>query len=135
MTIEQLKQACRDSIKNQGRFSHTPGIQLVSKDRHQPLPRKGFPRPELLCDTERGSVWVYPAKRLLAALENMQERWVEWIEPFGPNNEPVYLRVPESTAIAVAKDIAEREHGFTYTSDADALDEFMVVHWANFVSE
>ena len=50
--------------------------------------------------------------------------WVEWIEPFGPNNEPVYLSVPATTAIAVMKHV----HG--YTSNEEALEEFIVVNWA-----
>lgn len=50
--------------------------------------------------------------------------WVEWIEPFGPDNEPVYMRVPETTAIAIMK----QQH--PYATDADALDDFIVVHWA-----
>ena len=57
------------------------------------------------------------------------QRWVEWIEPFGPNNEPVYLRVPESTAIAQVK------HVYGEMSDEDALEEFMVVKWASFVED
>ena len=36
----------------------------------------------------------------------MAERWIDWIEPFGPENQPVYMRVPESTAVAVSKTIA-----------------------------
>ncbi len=56
-------------------------------------------------------------------------RWVEWIEPFGPNNEPVYLSVPETTAIACMKDSAKRRGKF-YLSDEQALDDFVVVHWA-----
>jgi hypothetical protein len=57
------------------------------------------------------------------------ERWVEWIEPFGPKNEPVYCRVPESTAIAVQKKVAG-EKGFGYASDEEALLDFVTVHWA-----
>jgi hypothetical protein len=60
--------------------------------------------------------------------------WIEWIEPFGPNNEPVYCRVPTSTAIAVAKYIAAKQ-GHMYESDQDALDDFIIVHWATIVSE
>ena len=33
----------------------------------------------------------------------MAERWIDWIEPFGPENQSVYMRVPESTAVAVSK--------------------------------
>lgn len=59
------------------------------------------------------------------------ERWVCWIEPFGPNNEPVYSKVPESTAIAVMKQAAAKE-GYTYDNDEMALEDFITVHWAWF---
>jgi hypothetical protein len=51
-------------------------------------------------------------------------KWVEWIEPFGPNNEPVYLRVEASTAIAVMKEIHPE------LTDDHALESFIVMHWA-----
>ena len=58
-------------------------------------------------------------------------RWVEWIEPFGPNSEPVYMAVPEATAIAVMKDIANRHYPPSfYRTDEDALQDFVVVNWA-----
>ena len=63
----------------------------------------------------------------------MDERWIEWIEPFGPNNEPVYMRVPASTAIAVAKKNWNTPGHVYYENDQDALDDFMVVNWASFV--
>ena len=52
------------------------------------------------------------------------QKWIEWIEPFGPNNEPVYMRVTEQTAIAVMK----KAH--PELTDEQALDEFIVVNWA-----
>jgi hypothetical protein len=58
-------------------------------------------------------------------------RWVEWIEPFGPKSEPVYCRVPESTAIASMQDRARRK-GHEYATDEEALTDFMVIHWAIF---
>jgi hypothetical protein len=62
------------------------------------------------------------------------ERWVEWIEPFGPENQPVYCRVSESTAIATQKASAKiARPDFQYASDEMALDDFMTVHWARFV--
>ena len=61
--------------------------------------------------------------------------WIEWIEPFGPDNEPVFCRVTVRTAVAAQKfSSAQAKEGFTYVSDEDALDDFMVVHWANHVS-
>ena len=62
-------------------------------------------------------------------------RWVEWIEPFGPANEPVYCCVPESTAIAAQKAAAAQiRAGFVYPNDEEALMDFVVVHWAQFVT-
>ena len=57
------------------------------------------------------------------------ERWITWVEPFGPNPEPVYMFVPESTAIASLK---ERLH---YTNDEEALSDFMTAHWAWFTEK
>lgn len=57
--------------------------------------------------------------------------WVEWIEPFGPNNEPVYMRVEVAIAIAKQKDIASKmRKDFKYNSDNDALQDFIIVNWA-----
>lgn len=53
-----------------------------------------------------------------------RSKLVEWIEPFGPNNEPVYMRVEEATAIAYQRNLHE------YKSDAEALDDFKSVHRA-----
>lgn len=67
----------------------------------------------------------------------MVERWVEWIEPYGP--EPLaenvcVMRVRESTAIAAEKYIASlRVPPYEYKSDKDALDDFIAVHWAQIV--
>lgn len=60
MTIEELANACK----------HGGVVQLVSPDKRTPLPRKGWPRPELLCINSLGqSVWLYDSARLLKALE------------------------------------------------------------------
>jgi hypothetical protein len=65
------------------------------------------------------------------ATEKPPEGWVEWIEPFGPNDEPVYLRVSESTAIAMARHVSVGAKGVdVYKSDADALEDFITVRWA-----
>ena len=56
--------------------------------------------------------------------------WVEWIEPFGPNNEPVYMSCPASTAIAVQKEGARKTKGFQYETDMEALADFVAVNWA-----
>jgi hypothetical protein len=60
--------------------------------------------------------------------------WVEWVEPFGPNSEPVYCRVTKETAVATQKHSAnDAKPGFIYESDERALEDFMTVQWANFV--
>ena len=61
------------------------------------------------------------------------ERWIEWIEPFGPTDEPVYLRISESTAIKTQRVFAAAKPHIEYKTDSDALDDFMVCHWAQFV--
>lgn len=66
-------------------------------------------------------------------------RWYYWIEPFGPNNEPMFCCVPEDTAIAYARAGALAQ-GFDYDQygedgDALALDNFVVVHWATELPE
>ena len=58
--------------------------------------------------------------------------WVEWIEPFietDAGTEPVYCRVSVKAAVARAQLVA-REMGHEYTSDQEALDDFVAVHWA-----
>lgn len=61
----------------------------------------------------------------------MSEQWVEWIEPFGPSNEPVFMRVPRSTAIASARAAAHQALRYDLTDD-QLFNDFMVVHWAEF---
>lgn len=62
-------------------------------------------------------------------MNKLDEVWVEWVEPFGPNNEPVYMRVPASTAIAVSKTNA-KNRGKSYPNDYQALEDFVAVHCA-----
>ena len=56
---------------------------------------------------------------------------VEWVEPFSPTNEPVYCRVTENTAIEMqrAAGLTANSH-YTYPSDAAALEDFIINHWA-----
>lgn len=58
----------------------------------------------------------------------MRTSWIEWVEPYGPNNEPVYLRVRIETAIAQRKAFAALK-GHVYKSDAEALEDFITVNW------
>lgn len=61
---------------------------------------------------------------------NEKTRWVEWVEPFGVNNEPVYLRVKAEVAIARQRDTAFKARGYVYPTDEMALEDFITVHWA-----
>jgi hypothetical protein len=56
--------------------------------------------------------------------------WIEWIEPFGPNSEPVYCRVTRETAIATQRHTTMQAKNFVYSTDADALEDFKTVRWA-----
>jgi hypothetical protein len=57
--------------------------------------------------------------------------WIEWVEPFGPDNEPVYLRVRPQVAIAVTRKLhREKRPGEPPLTDQEALDSFIAVHWA-----
>jgi hypothetical protein len=68
-------------------------------------------------------------------LENTtKQTWVEWIEPFGPNCEPVYMRTLASTAILVQKQGAAK-HGHIYENDMQALEDFIVVNWASIIEK
>ena len=58
-------------------------------------------------------------------------KWVNWVEPFGPNNEPVYMRAQADTIIKKMKgDFPSRN----YTDDM-ALDDFVVIHWATITED
>jgi hypothetical protein len=53
-------------------------------------------------------------------------KWINWIEPWGPNSEPIYIRAQVETVIAKMKaNFPERNY-----TDQQALDEFVVVNWA-----
>ena len=53
---------------------------------------------------------------------------VEWWEPDTEGN-PVQVRCTVEDAIARSKAVAERR-GFVHANDADALSDFLTVHWA-----
>jgi len=63
----------------------------------------------------------------------MSERWLTWVEPWGPNQEAVYCYAPESTVIAWAKAWAKKYH--KYSNDNDALEDFIAVNWASFTEK
>lgn len=53
---------------------------------------------------------------------------VEWVEP-GENDEPVIQIISIEEAVKIAKAVAATK-GYTYSSDQDALEDFVTVHWA-----
>ena len=69
-------------------------------------------------------------KEARAEMDSLSVGWLEWVEPFGPNNEPVFMRVPYATAIARSKANASA-NGHTYDNDEQALDDFRAVNWTN----
>lgn len=59
----------------------------------------------------------------------MKTQWIEWAEPWGLKDEPVFMRVRPEVAIAKMKaSFPERNY-----SDEGALDEFIVVNWAQVI--
>jgi len=56
---------------------------------------------------------------------------IEWIEPF--DAEAKYTLICRMTEEDIIKYQREREP--RYTSDQQALDDFMVIHWATKVAE
>lgn len=60
--------------------------------------------------------------------------WIEWVEQFGPNDEPVYMKASREAVIAHQKVVGKRM-GKPYPDDESALDDFIVVHWASIREE
>jgi hypothetical protein len=57
-------------------------------------------------------------------------KWIEWVEPF-IDSEPVFCRVsPETAILAQKKSAANTTKKFVYSNDQDALDDFIICHWA-----
>ena len=65
-------------------------------------------------------------------LKGDPEQMIEWIEPYGPDNEPVYMRLPRSTVIALQRSSAMKHSDYAYETDDKAVEDFMVVHWAQY---
>jgi hypothetical protein len=59
----------------------------------------------------------------------MSERWVTWVEPWGPNQEPIYCFAPESTCITWIK------KRYPELTDESVLNNFMIVYWASFTEK
>lgn len=62
-------------------------------------------------------------------------RWLEYIEPFGEMGGQATIRVSEAEAIKLSKEAARLRPAvkFEYGSDEAALEDFIVVHMANYV--
>jgi hypothetical protein len=97
-------------------------LEAALDDERNPLPDEFY---DIIDEVPFGSTIKMTIEHFTES-ENQtkDQQWVEWIEPFGPNNEPVYCRVTRETAIATQRRIHE------YASDQDALDDFVTVHWA-----
>lgn len=55
--------------------------------------------------------------------------WIEWVEPFNPDGDPVYMRVEKHVAIKQQRLAAEKKNHI-YASDEQALSDFIAVNWA-----
>jgi hypothetical protein len=62
-----------------------------------------------------------------------QQKFVEWVEPFHPDHTDITLihRLTVEDAIKAFRATRPKFKG----SDADALDDFMAVHWAVLVQD
>lgn len=67
-------------------------------------------------------------------LSHDKAKWVEWIEPFNGNSDPVFCRVRPEVAIQTSKEAAVKT-GYVYTDDQDAFEDFVVVHWGYIISK
>lgn len=57
--------------------------------------------------------------------------WIDWIEPFDSEAKyTLYCRLSEQDVIRF-----QREREPRYTSDEQAVEDFMVIHWATRVVE
>ncbi len=83
-----------------------------------------------MIETLRHNVGEERKRRAVSLSE--AERWLTWVKPFGPDNEPVYMFVSESTAVAVQKKTAWDSKGHLYANDDIALEDFIAVKWAWF---
>ena len=65
----------------------------------------------------------------------MSTEWIEWVEPFlsdvvNLDGDPVFCRVKPATAIAAQRYSAMQAKNYDYPTDEQALEDFMIVHWA-----
>jgi hypothetical protein len=62
----------------------------------------------------------------------MMTKWVEWCEPLWDGAEPVYQYAKAEDIVAVRRR-QEPRYIADGKTDQEVLDDFMVVHWAQFV--
>jgi hypothetical protein len=56
--------------------------------------------------------------------------FIEWVEPLGSGSEPVYMRARRSDIATVRRRLEPR-----YESDERAVEDFMVIYWAWYVTD
>lgn len=61
--------------------------------------------------------------------------WITWVEPYGSGSETVYSFMKVEEVITAQKRHAYNKRKYQYSSDEEALYDFMVVHWAQFCTE
>lgn len=59
--------------------------------------------------------------------------WVAWIDPWGPKSEPMYCCAPKESVVAFMRKVAESYK--KSLSDAELLEDFLVVHWAGLIEQ
>jgi hypothetical protein len=64
-------------------------------------------------------------------MRDYTKTWVQWIEPFSKHtgSDAVYLRIRGDTAIKQMRAV------HAYKSDEDAFMDFVVVNWAEIITE
>jgi hypothetical protein len=60
-------------------------------------------------------------------MKNLDALTVEWVEPFGVKNSALKSRCTARDALEMMRSV----HPGLYETDERALDDFVVVHWAN----
>lgn len=61
--------------------------------------------------------------------EKESRELIEWTEPYGPNEEQVWMRVRKASAVSIQRYVAA-SLGKSYEDEQAALLDFMTVHWA-----
>lgn len=67
-------------------------------------------------------------------------KWVEYVEPLGSGKYGAqYIRIKVDEVIEYMKNEYQEQYknhyNYPYKSDQDALDDFMVIHWAKIIDD